>query len=696
MRVLFLSADPTDASRLRVQREIREIRDCIRLHNSTGVDLVEEWAVRPSHLQAALRRVAPDIVHYSGHGYLTGSLALEGSDGRSKPVRPSALAELFNLLPYRVKGVLLNACHSSSQVRALLQVVDFAIIMRGAIDDDSAIAFSAGFYEALASGDPPETAFQFGRNRIRLEGLPSWNIPQLRFGKAVSGPGGDRGLLPAPSATTDNELQHPSTHYSAPGSVATPEIKNPYTQLSSNRKASMITESHAKSAHAGTNDSVRIVLVGHTSAGKTTLIRTLVRRAVGTISHSANTTQHQDPIPHEDLQATFVDTPGFQSATAFKRDVDKGIPLDESDEDLKYDIRASRAVAQSDVALYVADVSTTPDRSHEHELALTVMYQPRVVVVGNKLHAHSEDQRARQEAAGRRDDWQRVFTKNGLARVIWFDAHFDDRNKIDDLYRQIREALPDHRRDAFDRGIARFRDRQNGILAAMRQACFDKYKSAESMSEQTSTSQRSIGENRLDKNLSQLSGELVIELSKIVAIAARHPTSFGNELEGLLLDTSDGLDVAIASGISGGIGALIGGALGAAAGAIAAAVGTGGIAAPAGAIIGAEWGAGVAAAILAILGGVGASESRTVYASQNTLERVLKGWCCICWGLSNFGFGQSDSVLPQDIERWLNYRPLIAPVQPRNGYFALAKSQPDFEQFMDDAMGALNETPITA
>ncbi len=62
---------------------------------------------------------------------------------------------------------------------------------------------------------------------------------------------------------------------------------------------------------------LKIAVVGHTNSGKTTLIRTLLRRPVGEVDDRANVTQLAGAQEFEDFYAKLVDTPGFQNAGGY-------------------------------------------------------------------------------------------------------------------------------------------------------------------------------------------------------------------------------------------------------------------------------------------------------------------------------------------------------------------------------------------
>ena len=108
---------------------------------------------------------------------------------------------------------------------------------------------------------------------------------------------------------------------------------------------------------------VRIVVAGHTNVGKTTLIRTLIKAAIGVVADRANVTQVSEEHRYEELeyngmQAIFVDTPGFQVAGELlrilqsrERDPDYEIPDDIDPAELKYDELALESIRNSDVVL---------------------------------------------------------------------------------------------------------------------------------------------------------------------------------------------------------------------------------------------------------------------------------------------------------------------------------------------------------
>jgi hypothetical protein len=127
----------------------------------------------------ALLNVQPQIVHFSGHGTSEGALCFENEIGQTHLVQPDALAALFEQFAHQVNCVLLNACYSEIQAKAIAEHINHVIGMNKAIGDKAAIAFSIGFYQALGAGRTIEEAYKLGCVQIRLQGIPEHLTPVL-------------------------------------------------------------------------------------------------------------------------------------------------------------------------------------------------------------------------------------------------------------------------------------------------------------------------------------------------------------------------------------------------------------------------------------------------------------------------------------------------------------------------------------
>jgi hypothetical protein len=177
--ILFLSASPNNTSQTRLDVESRAIEEALF---STGkgheFDLRQHWATRVTDLQGCFLRYEPNIVHFSGHGSKNGAIVLENSQGSIHYVPPNALSELFSLFSAQIRCVILNACYSDIQAKAISIHINTVIGIPNELEDEQAVAFSRSFYQALGFGKDVQTAFQLGKNQISLEHLGNFQ-PQI-------------------------------------------------------------------------------------------------------------------------------------------------------------------------------------------------------------------------------------------------------------------------------------------------------------------------------------------------------------------------------------------------------------------------------------------------------------------------------------------------------------------------------------
>lgn len=186
VKILFLSANPKNITHIRLDEEVREVDQKIQMGECRDqLALIPHFAVRPKDLQYTLLRHRPHVLHFSGHGSPTEGIVLEDNSGHIKLVSTDALAALFRTIKDNLRIVVLNACYSSLQAEGISQIVDFTIGMNKAIGDDSAIVFSAAFYQGLAFGRSVQEAFDLGVSAIMLEGISQSDIPVLMTKQGV-------------------------------------------------------------------------------------------------------------------------------------------------------------------------------------------------------------------------------------------------------------------------------------------------------------------------------------------------------------------------------------------------------------------------------------------------------------------------------------------------------------------------------
>lgn len=201
--ILFLAANPKGTTPLRLGEESQELQTGLeRSRYRDSFRIEHRWALTPRDMQRALLTCEPEIVHFSGHGVgiepaseeLSSAskfnvvtetttepegLLFENAMGYSQLVSAEAIGNLFALFADKVECVVLNACYSETQAKAISQHVEYVVGMKRAIGDAAAIEFARGFYDALLAGRTVGFAYQMGCNAIQMQGISEHLTPVL-------------------------------------------------------------------------------------------------------------------------------------------------------------------------------------------------------------------------------------------------------------------------------------------------------------------------------------------------------------------------------------------------------------------------------------------------------------------------------------------------------------------------------------
>lgn len=157
--ILFLAANPTDQARIQTDKEHRILK--AELERGRQRDrfrfLPAQFAVTIPELLRAMND-KPNIVHFSGHGETNGiSVTTENNEAQLLPL--PALQRLFKPLKGVVQIIVLNACYSAEQAKALSEFGPYVVGHNMPIADPAAISFSKGFYNGLGEGKSFEEAY---------------------------------------------------------------------------------------------------------------------------------------------------------------------------------------------------------------------------------------------------------------------------------------------------------------------------------------------------------------------------------------------------------------------------------------------------------------------------------------------------------------------------------------------------------
>ncbi|BAY87687.1 NB-ARC domain-containing protein (plasmid) [Calothrix parasitica NIES-267] len=204
-KILILAANPIDTSKLRLDKEVAEIQAAHRQAKyREEIEIISEWAVGVDDLRSAVLYHKPNMIHFCGHGEGDDGLVLENENGQKQLVSSESLADLFKLFTNDVECVVLNACYTEVQAKAIHQHINCVVGMDEEIGDKAAIEFASGFYDALTNGKNYQDSFYFGCNAISLKSIPESQTPQIKIrdiSKSLLNPD----LIDRKSKNEDNE-----------------------------------------------------------------------------------------------------------------------------------------------------------------------------------------------------------------------------------------------------------------------------------------------------------------------------------------------------------------------------------------------------------------------------------------------------------------------------------------------------------
>lgn len=195
---------------------------------------------------------------------------------------------------------------------------------------------------------------------------------------------------------------------------------------------------------------IRIAVVGHTNAGKTSLLRTLTRRVdFGEVSTQPGTTRHVEAVELKAFGRTvvrFLDTPGLEDAVALREHVDapddaraltppervrRFLEGPEARGVFEQEAKVLRALLEADAAFLVIDARepVLPKFRAEIEL-LSACARPVLPVLNFVRHATS-----------REPAWKELLSAYGLHVVVRFDAAAPFVGAERTLYRDLATLL---------------------------------------------------------------------------------------------------------------------------------------------------------------------------------------------------------------------------------------------------------------
>lgn len=182
LRILVMTASPADMTPIRTRDEERQLKASL-LDGLEGRERLKLEVIRGATVDdilAAMNKFKPHILHIGAHGNEDGDLSFLDEQGDAALVPLAGMAAAVKAAGDQLQMIILNACHSETTTKVLVDHVDCAIGMRKAIADTSAIEFTRGFYGALGYGRSVGQAYEQGLAALKLRGLPNSGSIALR------------------------------------------------------------------------------------------------------------------------------------------------------------------------------------------------------------------------------------------------------------------------------------------------------------------------------------------------------------------------------------------------------------------------------------------------------------------------------------------------------------------------------------
>lgn len=201
---------------------------------------------------------------------------------------------------------------------------------------------------------------------------------------------------------------------------------------------------------------LHIAVVGHTNAGKTSLLRTLTRRAdFGEVSDRPGTTRHVEAIDlrMEDAQGRpqaavrFYDTPGLEDAVTLLAHVAtltgqtrperirRFLEGPEAQGVFEQEAKVLRQMLTADAAFLVIDTREAVLPKYRDEVELLASCARPVMPVLNFVR----------DRASRESHWRAMLSEAGLHAVVRFDAAAPFTGSERELFQDLATLLPTHR-----------------------------------------------------------------------------------------------------------------------------------------------------------------------------------------------------------------------------------------------------------
>lgn len=197
---------------------------------------------------------------------------------------------------------------------------------------------------------------------------------------------------------------------------------------------------------------VQIAVVGHTNAGKTSLLRTLTRRVnFGEVSEQPGTTRNPQSSNYEidgECVVKFWDTPGLEDSTSLhhylkefqsnnessSKWIHAFLKAPEASKSFEQEAKVLRKMLDVDAAIYVIDCRANVLPKYQCEIQILSACAKPIIPVLNFV----------QSADSQEEKWSNLLATNNMHALVRFDAVAPFIGSERQLYEDLSRVLKDH------------------------------------------------------------------------------------------------------------------------------------------------------------------------------------------------------------------------------------------------------------
>lgn len=163
-KILILYSNPIDTSRIRLDKEHRDLDEVLEDSHVSTDSIVRLHATRLQDLLNALSAADYEIVQFSSHGASQGFFLESESDSENSVlVSSDQVAQILSKTQPNLKAAIFLACFSADSLPDLIKTAPFIITVSEGADDDASIRFIKWFYRQYFRSHSVEKSFFYAQ-----------------------------------------------------------------------------------------------------------------------------------------------------------------------------------------------------------------------------------------------------------------------------------------------------------------------------------------------------------------------------------------------------------------------------------------------------------------------------------------------------------------------------------------------------